>query len=453
MEKQERSGDEPASQRQMRKSEERIRAVLDEKSFIELREHTGGAAGGYGLIEGRLVFIYAQDPDDQGGIMTPRQAEKIEKIYDMAEKMHAPVIELLDSAGVQVASAMDSLMAFGRVLRKKSELKGIIPIITAVFGNCGGSQAVCAQMSDFLLLENQAQLYLIPSDAVIGNKDEELQSADHQEKSGNIDFMGTAEELAEKIRSLISFLPKDNLGGYEYEAAEDSLNRAAENFSQLHGENAVIELADDRIFLRRKALSESGIASGLIRMNGQTVGVIANENPEVSAKGLREAAEWLRFCGAFRIPMLTICEASSFNRDERNAAHLLYSCRELIFAKACVESGTVTIIKKAEGLPGMLFAGRSADSDLILAETDAEVKVMDSRAAAEILGGNAEEFGAEQNSLQAAENRGLIDLVVRPEEMRQQVCGAFEMQFSGSAYSLADQALSAERKRAWSIRK
>lgn len=101
----------------------------------------------------------------------------------------------------------------------------------------------------------------------------------------------------------------------------------------------------------------------------------------------------------------------------------------------------------------MLFAGRSADSDLILAETDAEVKVMDSRAAAEILGGNAEEFNAEQNSLQAAENRGLIDLVVRPEEMRQQVCGAFEMQFSGSAYSLADQALSAERKRAWSIRK
>jgi len=79
------------------------------------------------LIEGRLVFIYAQDPDDQGGIMTPRQAEKIEKIYDMAEKMHAPVIELLDSAGVQVASAMDSLMAFGRVLRRKSELKGTIP--------------------------------------------------------------------------------------------------------------------------------------------------------------------------------------------------------------------------------------------------------------------------------------------------------------------------------------
>jgi hypothetical protein len=180
------------------------------------------------------------------GVMVYTDIEDLTK-KDLIVAMGIKGIELLDSAGVQVASAMDSLMAFGRVLRKKSELKGIIPMITAVFGNCGGSQAVCAQMSDFLLLENQAQLYLIPSDAVIGNKDEELQSADHQEKSGNIDFKGTTEELAEKIRSLISFLPKDNLGGYEYEPAEDSLNRAAENFSQLHGENAVIELADDRI--------------------------------------------------------------------------------------------------------------------------------------------------------------------------------------------------------------
>lgn len=438
----------------MRTSEERIRAILDADSFVELRRHAEtGAAGGYGLIDGRLVYIFAQDPDEHGGSMNLRQAEQLESLYNMAGRMHAPVMELLDSSGIPLTQAMDALHAAGCAIRRKASLKGQVPTITAVMGTCRGSQAVLAGLSDFLFLESGAELCVLPSDTIIGNKDEELQNAERREKDGRIDFRGSLAEIADEIRSLVALLPSDNLGKYAYEPAEDSMNRPAEEFSVLHGAEAVRELADDRIFMQRKRFSESGMATGLIRVNGQTVGAVANEEAQVSARGLREAAEMIRFCGAFRIPVLLLCEAEAFKRDPGNAAHLDSACREFTEACSCTDAGVVTVIRRASGLPGLLLGSRAAGADLVLALEDAEVDVLDSRAAAEILGCRAEEFTQEQSSLKAAEARGLIDVICRPEEIRQQICASFEMLFSKTGNALAGDVLSAERNRVWKTRK
>ena len=121
----------------MRTSEERIHAILDADSFVELRRHAEtGAAGGYGLIDGRLVYIFAQDPDEHGGSMNLRQAEQLESLYNMAGRMHAPVMELLDSSGIPLTQAMDALHAAGGAIRRKALLKGQVPTITAVMGTC-----------------------------------------------------------------------------------------------------------------------------------------------------------------------------------------------------------------------------------------------------------------------------------------------------------------------------
>lgn len=438
----------------MRKSEERIRAVLDEQSYIELRKNAkDGSSGGYGLIDGRLVFICAQDPEERGGSMNLRQAEKTEYLYEAAERMHAPMIELADSSGIPLTQAMDGLHAAGRLIHKKASVKGRVPMITAVLGTCGGSQAVLTGLSDFLLLEQNADMYVLPSDTVQGNKERTFRTAEEAERSGQADFRGTFAEIAQEIRRIVSCLPSDSLGGSAYEPSSDSLNRKAENFASLHGSDAVREIADDREFIERKRFSQSGMATGLIRINGQTVGVVANEDPEVSARGLREAADMIRFCGGFRIPVLTVCEAASFKRDSGNAVHLASACRELAEAYSCADAGIVTVIRRAEGLPGMLLGSRSAGADLVLACTDSVVSVLDSRAAAGILGCGEEEFTAEQSSLEAAEERGLIDAVCRPEEIRQQICASFEMLFSKAGYSLAEEILSMERNREWKSRK
>ena len=178
-----------------------------------------GVITGYGVIDGNLVYVYSQDADVLGGALGEMHAKKIARIYDMAMKMGAPVIGLIDCAGLRLQEATDALDAFGKIYRKMSDASGVIPQITAVYGNCGGGLAVLAGLSDFTFMEEKTgHLFVNSPNALAGNYAEKLDtsSAEFMAKAGVADFIGDEETIANGVRQLVSMLPSNNEEGAVY---------------------------------------------------------------------------------------------------------------------------------------------------------------------------------------------------------------------------------------------
>lgn len=227
----------------------RIEALLDDNSFVEIGAlvtarstdfnikaidtPSDGVVTGYGLINGRLVYVFSQDSSVLGGSVGEMHAKKISNIYDMALKMGAPVIGLVDSTGLRLQESVDGLEAFGSIYMKQSEASGVIPMVTAIFGNCGGALSVMANLSDFTFMEkDNAALFVNSPNAIDENRKEvcDTSAAKFQsEEAGNVDFVGTESEIISGIINLVSILPSN----YEDEVladCTDDLNRAATGF-------------------------------------------------------------------------------------------------------------------------------------------------------------------------------------------------------------------------------
>ena len=203
---------------------QRINSLLDENSFVEIggaikarntdfnmsaaAAESDGVITGYGVIDGGLVYVYSQDAGVLGGTVGEMHARKITALYDMAMKMGAPIIGLVDCAGLRLQEATDALNAFGEIYRKQVAASGVIPQITAVFGTCGGGMAVAAELSDFVFMEGtKAKLFVNSPNALGGNVAEknDTASAAFQSQAGNVDFTGTEEEVLSQIRALVCF--------------------------------------------------------------------------------------------------------------------------------------------------------------------------------------------------------------------------------------------------------
>ena len=194
-------------------SRSRIMKLLDDNSFVEIGSYVtarstdfnmkaqetpgDGVVTGYGTIEGILVYVYSQDSTVLGGAIGEMHAKKITAMYDMAERMGAPVIGLLDSAGLRLQEASDALGAFGSIYQAQAKASGVVPQITAVFGNCGGGLAVASAMSDFVFMEKDAKMFVNSPNALEGSDEAKLDNttAEFQTEAGNVDFCGTEEEI------------------------------------------------------------------------------------------------------------------------------------------------------------------------------------------------------------------------------------------------------------------
>ena len=214
----------------------RIKALLDESSFVEIGAAvtaratdfnmnntdtpSDGVITGYGVINGSLVYVYSQDASVLGGSMGEMHAKKIVRIYDMAMKMGAPVIGLVDCAGLRLQEASDALNAFGELYLKQSMASGVVPQITAVFGNCGGGMAVASAMSDFTFMEGKkARLFVNSPNALEGNevsKCDTASAAFQSEEAGIVDAVAEEAELIAQIRELVSLLPANNEDDLSY---------------------------------------------------------------------------------------------------------------------------------------------------------------------------------------------------------------------------------------------
>ena len=205
----------------------RIESLLDAQSFVEIgalvrsrstdfvqeekKEASDGVICGYGSISGKPVYVYAQDRGILSGSLGEMHGRKIVQLYDMALKMGAPVLELLDSGGIRLEEATDSLFVLSRIYEKKAKAKGLIPLYSVVYGQAGGAMAVLTSLSDFTFMEEkEGRLFLTAPDAVKGNKNDDFAKGKAQEEAGNLDFSANEEELVAELRKAFSLLPANN---------------------------------------------------------------------------------------------------------------------------------------------------------------------------------------------------------------------------------------------------
>lgn len=454
----------------------RITSLLDANSFVEIGQSvtarttdfnmtekkapSDGVITGYGVIDGNLVYVYSQDASVLNGTVGEMHANKISRLYDMAMKTGAPVIGLVDCAGLRLQEATDALEAFGEIYLKATLASGVIPQITGIFGTCGGGMAVLPALTDFTFVEEKkGKMFVNSPNALEGNHISKCDTSDakfQSEETGLIDGVGTEEEIIGKIRALVSLLPSNNEDNDSFVECTDDLNRVCEDIANCAGDTALAlsRIADNGIFLETKDAYGKDVVTGFMRLNGATVGAVANRSEiydeegnkaeefdgSLSARGARKAAEFVKFCDAFEIPVLTLTNVTGFKATLCNEKMMAKSVGEMVhaFADATVPKVNV-IIGKAYGNAYIAMNSKATGADMVFAWDNAEIGMMDADLAAKIMYADADaatlkEKAAQYRELQSgvasAAARGYVDSVISPADTRKYVIGAFEMLFT-----------------------
>lgn len=461
------------------KASQRITALLDDNSFVEIGAMvtaratdfnlkptdtpSDGCITGYGVIHGNPVYVYSQDVSVMNGTLGEMHAKKIANLYDLAMKTGAPVIGLLDCAGIRLQEATDALNAFGELYLKQTLASGVIPQITAVMGNCGGGLALFPTMTDFTFMEEKnAKLFVNSPNALDGNTAAKCDTASAQfqsQESGIVDVVGDEATVIAGMRELVSLLPANNedSSGCLTECTDD-LNRVNPEIAGCAGDTSVAAgiLADDNAFFEVKAGYAKSMVTGFLRLNGATVGVVANrseicdEEGNVTEKlgtvltkqGCEKAADFVSFCDAFEIPVLTLTNVTGYEATKcsekgiaRAAAKMTYA-----FANATVPKVNV-IVGKAYGTAYTAMNSKAIGADITIAWPTAEIGTMDSTLAAKIMyegqgadtiSEKAAEYQKLQSNVTGAARRGYVDQIIEPGLTRKYVIGAFEMLYTKS---------------------
>lgn len=441
----------------------RLVSLLDANSFVEFGAQvtarstdfnlsakvapSDGVITGYGTIDGSLVFVYSQDASVLGGSIGEMHAKKIVKLYQQAAKMGAPVIAMLDSTGVRLEESTDALNALGEIYRNQVLVSGVVPQIAIVCGNCGGGLSFVPAISDFVFMEStDGKLYVNTPDAITGNNTDLIdnRAASYQAEVGNVDFIGTEDEIFAAVRALIGLLPFNNEDGGEVLACTDDLNRACTGISSYKEDAAsmLAMIADNGVFFEtRKAFAEC-IVTGFMKLNGQTIGAVANSGKTdvICANGADKASEFINFCDAFNIPVLTLANLKGYSRTECQEKKLPKAAARLATAYADATVPKVTVVTgKAYGSAYVLMGSKAIGADFVYAWPDAEIGMMDAKEAAKILVGDgtaaeirktAAEYSALQQNVSSAAQRGYVDTIIDDADTRKYVIGAFEMLYT-----------------------
>jgi acetyl-CoA carboxylase carboxyltransferase component len=386
--------------------------------------------------------------------------KKIANIYDMALKMGAPVIGLIDCAGLRLQEATDALEAFGTLYFKQAMASGVIPQITAIFGVCGGGLAVIPGLTDFTFMESEeGRLFINSPNALEGNNVSacDTATASYQSKTaGLVDRTGKEEELLYQIRSLVCMIPMNNMDGLLYYSCTDDLNRTCTNIDDF-AEDTVLALemvSDNHIFFETKKEYAPDMVTGFIRLNGLTIGAVANRSkiyhqetgetselhPVLSAEGCKKAADLVNFCDAFAIPVLTLTNVTGFASTIESEKDMAAAVAKLTYAFASATVPKVNLITgKAYGSAYVAMNSKSLGADIVYAWPSAEIGMMDPETAVKImyedadsdlLKKKAEEYKMLQSNPVSAARRGYVDAIIAPQDTRKYLIGAYEMLFT-----------------------
>lgn len=445
---------------------ERITSLFDENSFVEVgalvtKRNTDfnlgaqevpadGVVTGYGLVNGNLVYAYSQDADALGGSMGEMHARKIAGIYDLATKCGAPVVGILDCQGLRLQEGCDALDAFGQVYAKQALAAGVIPQISAVLGVCGGGAAVLAGLSDFTVMTKEnAKLFVNAPNTLDGNYTEKNNTAGaaFQSEQGNVDILAEDDaDALNKVRELLSVLPLNNEDGVFNEECTDDLNRTVESLTGLK-DAAVIarEISDNRQFIELKKDFAKGIVTGFIKLNGMTVGFVGNRSeilddafkcvekvePKLCACRAKKAAEFVNFCDAFNIPVVTFTNVTGYVAKVDCEGKIAKAVAGLSYAFANADVPKVNVVYgEAYGSAYIAMNSKHIGADLVFAYPDAKIGMMDSASAAKIVETDAAKYDEMLNNPVSAAKRGYVDSIIEPASTRKQLIYAFEMLYT-----------------------
>jgi len=454
---------------------ERIELLLDNESFEELDMYVkhrcvdfdmdqsqisgDGVVTGWGTINGRQVYVYSQDFTVFGGSLSETHAQKICKVMDMAMLNGAPVIGLNDSGGARIQEGVASLAGYADVFQKNVLASGVVPQISVIMGPCAGGAVYSPAMTDFIFMVRDSSYMFVTGPDVVKTVTNEVITAEelggaktHTTKSSVADgaFENDIEAL-EQIRRLFDFLPLNNRERPPERPFFDVANRADYSLDTLIPENPnqpydikelILKLADERDFFEIQENFAANIVTGFIRLEGRTVGVVANQ-PLVLAGVLdidssRKAARFVRFCDAFEIPILTLVDVPGFlPGTSQEYGGVIKHGAKLLFAYGEATVPKVTVItRKAYGGAYDVMASKHLRGDFNYAWPTAEIAVMGAKGAVEIL--YRQELDDKKkiekrtqdyekrfaNPFVAAE-RGFIDEVIAPHSTRKRICRAF----------------------------
>lgn len=460
---------------------DRIASLVDENSFVEIgagitKRNTDfnmqeksvpadGVITGYGLVANTPAYIYSQDASALGGTIGEMHAKKIAHIYELAMKTGVPVIGLIDCAGMRLQESTDALAGFGQIYKVKAKASGVIPQISAIFGNCGGGVAVLAAMSDFTFMEETSgKLFVNAPNVLDGNYADKLDtaSAAFQKTASNVDVVleGEAEVLG-SIRELISILPENNNDTGFTEESLDDLNRAVPDFAAEIADPALAleDISDNNFFLELKKDYAKEMVTGFICFDGMTVGAVANRTAlfdekgekaeefaaRLTTAGAKKAADFVKKCDAFNIPVLTLTNVEGFATSVEEEKTIASAVAKLTAAFAEADVPKVNLITgKAYGSAYIAMNSKHIGADMVFALPTAEIGMMDANVAAKIMYADDAEADlsekaaafAEASGTQAASARGYVDSIIEPEAARKQLLYAFEMLFTKSEYPI-----------------
>lgn len=439
------------------KASERINSLLDANSFVEIggsmtaratdfnlepkNTPADGVVTGYGVIDDKLVYVYAQDAAVMGGSIGEIHAKKICALYDLAMKVGAPVIGLIDCAGLRLQEGTDALNAFGEIFKKQALASGLIPQISAIFGNCGGGLAILSAISDFTFMVDSAKLFVNSPNALDGNYEAKCDTASAQfqgSECGSVDFVVSENDIFDKIRQLFAMLPSNYENNDTYEECTDDINRGcafSENAAEL-----IAQIADNNAYVEIKADYAKDVTCGLIKLNGNTVGVIANSEDKLSPYGCVKAADFVNFCDAYELPVLTLTDVCGFDATLESEKKMAKAAAKLTYAFANATAPKVNVIVgKAFGSAYNVMNSKALGCDMTFALDSASIGMMDAKLAAkvmyagegsDVINDKANEYSALQDSVDAAARRGYVDTIIGAADIRKYVIGAFEMLYT-----------------------
>ncbi len=459
---------------------ERIAKLVDDGSFTELdefarhrstnfgmennRPYGDGVVIGYGTIDGRSIALYSQDFTVMGGSLGEVFGEKMVKIAEFALKTGIPLIGISDSGGARIQEGVASLSGYGKIFRLNTRASGVIPQISVILGPCAGGAAYSPALTDFTIMVNETSHMFITGPEVIKTVTgedvgmEELGGAHtHNAKTGNAHYLAENEEDAlDYVKALLSYLPSNNLDGSPILPATETLEEKPTDHAldtlipdspnqPYDMKTLVLALLDENEFLEIHALFAPNIVVGFGRIEGQSVGIIANQPQQLAGTldidSSEKAARFLRFCDAFSIPIITLVDVPGFlpgleqewNGIIRRGAKLLYA-----YGEASVPMITL-ITRKAYGGAFIVMGSKYIGADVNLAWPSAEIAVMGAQGAVNILYrkelSDSEDEEALRTSLitdynetlanpYLAAERGFIDAVIEPHNSREYITKA-----------------------------
>lgn len=442
-----------------------VKAYANELATADTSEYEGVVCG-YGAVDGRLTFVYAQNAARMNGAFSKAAAEKISALYDMAKKNGAPVISVFDSNGAKLEEGIDVLSGYGKVMKKAAMLRGKVPQIAVVCGACSGASATVASMADLVVMTNSATFSETPVNVLVDNgAKKEIGTCEYVQKAKNkIDlFAQNTNEAFETVKNILSYLPSNRFDKNVYTGIEDDPNRVTAEIAGIVNadgydvHDVIRSVADGGVYQEINETRSKSMVTAFTTINGIVTGVVAT-NPKhhegmLCTRAMRKAQNFLELCNTFGISVLTLVDTNGFNpKCEAEGGDIAGESAALAEAYCNLTVPSVTVnVGKAYGTALTVMGSKSLGVDMVIALDSAKMGVIKPNAGVammwteKMVGAKApiekrkaleEEWELLVSTPLLAAQSGQVDDIVSADELRAKVASALEMLSMKSEFAL-----------------